>query len=271
MDDHTVTGRVLAVLDTVADLADGATLAALTRSTGIPKPTVRRIAADLVTRGLLERRGDRYRLGLRMLELGTRAAAQHGIRLAATPYLQDLFARTREFAWIGILSDTTCTIIASAFGPVWAAELRRNPWPTAVHSADFLMTAAGWVVLADQPRLVEHLKSRPLRRSTGYPLALPPQIDAELNRIRDTGLAIEHDRCKPGYSCITVGLRDQSRSLVGIIGVTGRTSSFAAERFTRPMLTAASEITRTFVSPVSLARLSDGEQLRNPYVGRKQT
>src|SRR5882757_1619212 len=96
MDDNTVAGRVVAVLDAVAELGGSVSLAALTRSTGIPKPTVRRIAADLVARHLLEHCENGYRLGQRLLELGMSAAEQHGLRNAAAPYLQDLFARTKE-------------------------------------------------------------------------------------------------------------------------------------------------------------------------------
>ncbi|WP_446219963.1 helix-turn-helix domain-containing protein [Micromonospora sp. IBHARD004] len=63
MDDHTVTGRVMAVLEAVGALEEAATLAALTRHTGIPKPTVRRIAADLVARKILNRDATGYLWG----------------------------------------------------------------------------------------------------------------------------------------------------------------------------------------------------------------
>jgi hypothetical protein len=45
-----------------------------------------------------------------------------------------------------------------------------------------------------------------------------------------------------GYSCIASGLRGSDGSLIGIIGVTGRTGSFAAKRLTRPLLAAASDM-----------------------------
>ncbi|HEX6356653.1 helix-turn-helix domain-containing protein [Actinophytocola sp.] len=94
MDDHTVTGRILAVLDAVADHDGPISLAELTRAVAVPKPTVRRIAADLCARRMLRRCADDggYLLGPRVLELGMRAAAQLDLRQAATPYLQDLFA-----------------------------------------------------------------------------------------------------------------------------------------------------------------------------------
>jgi DNA-binding IclR family transcriptional regulator len=60
MDDHTVIGRAVAILDCIASAAGPLALAALTRRTGIPKPTVRRIANDLTKRGMLELTSDGY-------------------------------------------------------------------------------------------------------------------------------------------------------------------------------------------------------------------
>src|ERR1700749_1595363 len=48
----------------------GMTLAELCRSTGIPKATAHRLVAELVKWGLLERSGQRLRLGVRVFELG---------------------------------------------------------------------------------------------------------------------------------------------------------------------------------------------------------
>jgi hypothetical protein len=62
MDDHTVVGRAVAILDCVASAASPLPLAALTRKTGIPKPTVRRIASDLTERSNIDARGVRSAL-----------------------------------------------------------------------------------------------------------------------------------------------------------------------------------------------------------------
>ena len=248
MDDHTVTGRIVAVLDAVAGLAEAATLAALTRSTGIPKPTVRRIAVDLVARGFLKRCGDTYRLGPHLLELGVRAAEQQGLRRAAAPYLQDLFARTREVVWVGALSETAFTVVDCAFGANRTDDLHGHQWPTVIRSGAFLATAAGRVLLAERPELVGHLRSRPLPPATRYTITSWPRIDAALDTVRGTGVAIEQEQATLGYSCITVGLRGPDGGLIGVLGITGRTGSFAAERLTRPMRTTAGEIARIFAS-----------------------
>jgi DNA-binding IclR family transcriptional regulator len=86
MDDHTVTGRVLAVLETVAAHDRPMSPAELTRAVAIPRPTVRRIATDLCGRRMLRQGVD----GGYLLGPGMRAASQSGLRQAATPNMQDL-------------------------------------------------------------------------------------------------------------------------------------------------------------------------------------
>jgi DNA-binding IclR family transcriptional regulator len=81
-----------------------------------------------VTRGLLERLDEGYRLGPSLLQLGLHAAEQQGLRAAVTPYVQDLFARTREIVWAIAFTDTTHAMVSHAFGDHRAADMRR-PWP----------------------------------------------------------------------------------------------------------------------------------------------
>ena len=245
VDDHTVTGRVVAVLDAVAGLGDGATLAAVTRATGIPKPTVRRIATGLVARGLLERVDAGYRLGRHLLSLGLLAAEQQGLRDAATPYVQDIFARTREVAWISALSDNAFVLVDRAFGSNRAEDLRRSRWPSAVHSAPFLASAAGRLVLADRPDLADRLRRRPLPALTHRTPVTWPQLSAALTAVRNTNVSVEYEESAPGYCCIAVGLHGPDGTLIGMIGVTGRTGGFDPGRLRRPLLTAANDINRT--------------------------
>lgn len=257
MDDHTVTGRVVAALDAVAAHRDPVTLAELTRRTGLPKPTVRRIAADLVNRRLLERRGDRYRLGDRLLDLGMRAAAQHGLHRIATPHVQDLFARTREIVWLSTFTETAITLVGTAFGANRAQDVQRAAWPLAIDAPAFPATAAGRVLLAERPELADRLRSRPLAPLTPYTTISWPRLDAALDTVRDTGTAFEHEQCAVGYACLATGLRGPDGSLIGIIGVTGRLGGVTARRLTPPLPPRPATSTAAWPPPVrSTARHS---------------
>lgn len=242
MDDHTVTGRVVAILDVVADAGAPVTLADLTRATGIPKPTVRRIAADLVARRMLERDEYGYRLGPHMLLLGTRAAEQQGLAALATPHVHDLLARTHEIAWVGTVADRGVTLLNCAFGTNRAQLGRAFTRGFPLTHPALPATAMGRLLFAERPELTERFRGRPLPRMTRYTLATWPQLDAAIVAVRDTGLAVEQEQGALGYSCVAAPLRGADGSLIGMIGVTGRTPRLPLPRVATALRTAAADI-----------------------------
>jgi DNA-binding IclR family transcriptional regulator len=92
-----VLDKSVAVLDAVAAAAGACTLGDLVAATGIPKPTVHRLAGALEVHGLLRRDGDgRYLLGVRLIGLGRSAADDWPLAEAARPALEALRERTGE-------------------------------------------------------------------------------------------------------------------------------------------------------------------------------
>ncbi|MFI5915754.1 IclR family transcriptional regulator C-terminal domain-containing protein [Dactylosporangium sp. NPDC051541] len=156
--------------------------------------------------------------------------------------------RTGEIAWMIAVTDSTNTLIESAFGSERSADMSR-PWPAVIRSPGFLTTAAGRLVLADRPDLVEDLRAKPLPRLTPYTVNHWGQIARTFTDVQATGVAIEHEQNRLGYSCIAAGIRDADGTLVGAIGVVGRTGTFVAERIDRPVRRAAEELSRLFTGP----------------------
>src|SRR5260370_33849645 len=78
----------------------------MTRRTGIPKPTVHRLAGELVALGVLEGERGVYRLGRRMFELGQLVPRQRDLREAAPPFMQDLFEAAHETVHLAALEGT---------------------------------------------------------------------------------------------------------------------------------------------------------------------
>jgi DNA-binding IclR family transcriptional regulator len=245
MDDHTLTGRVLAVLDGVVAVGGAATLAVLTRRTGIPKPTVRRIADDLTARGILERRDDGYWLGARLQELGSHAVAHQGLRRAATPCMLDLYARSGEIVWLSSFTATTHALIDAVFGRNRTVDVRCNPWPSMIHSGNFLTTAAGRILLSHRPVIAAELRSQRPPRLTPYTPTSWAGLDAAVRKVQDSGVAVEHEEAVRGYSCIAAGLQASDGRLLGAVGISARTGGVAVQRLAQPLLAAAAEISRT--------------------------
>lgn len=205
MDDHTVLGRALELVQVVAEHGPGLTLAELTRRSGLPKPTARRIAGDLVRREVLERVADGYSLGPRLGELGAAATAQRRYA-AARPALAELQARCGGIVWL------TAGPQLSRLRPVEVAcdpslrPLVRSSWPPPNSVDSLVNTAGGHVVLARRPDLMEVALERGWTPWTPNSPADPRGLRASVQGVLDTGAAVEVERSRLGWQCVAAAV-----------------------------------------------------------------
>jgi DNA-binding transcriptional ArsR family regulator len=93
-------------------------LADLVRMTGIPHPTARRLAMELVEAGALERREDgRFTVGLRLWRLGTLAPLTESLRTLAQPFMEDLHSALHQHLQLAVLDGHEAVIIERLSAP----------------------------------------------------------------------------------------------------------------------------------------------------------
>jgi DNA-binding IclR family transcriptional regulator len=225
MDDHTVVGRAVQILDCVATAAGPLPLAALTRQTGIPKPTVRRIANDLTERGMLELTSTGYLAGSRLINQGLHSAHNRGVSVTAQPYVQDLHLQTRgQFAWFATMDHgDDLTMTATAFGRAHAAAMHRslNVSLSELGSSKVVM-AAGRLQVSHQPEVADRILSTGWAPLTRYSVTDRLRLRNLLREAHDTGMAYEAEQTMLGWTCLAAAVRDSAGQLLGAIGVSGR-------------------------------------------------
>lgn len=174
------------------------TLNALIARTGLPKPTVHRLANQLTELGLLERQPRGYALGLVLLELSELVPARRSLRDSALPYMQDLYSATQETVHLGVRADLDV---------VYAEKIRGHQGvdvPTRVGGRLPLSTTGlGKTLLAfADAEIQEAVFSRPLRRLTVNSVARVEDLERQLANIRDTGMAREAEEAAADVACI---------------------------------------------------------------------
>ena len=246
MDDHTVTGRVAAILDAVAAGLGPATLARLAGDTGIPKPTVRRIANQLVEWRILAKNPDGYRLGLRLIELGRTAVAQLGVSELVAPFVHQLHQQTGQIAWACAVSEDSLIFLDTAFGREHASDMAG--WPWRIPLATIATTAAGQLMLAAQPERVEQLlRAGGPTRLTPYTVTSPRLVLGRVQRAADTHTAHEWEESRLGWWCCSTLVSAPSADY--IVGLTAQTSRSQL----RPATTQLRRVAEDFERQVTLA------------------
>ncbi|MEV5829453.1 IclR family transcriptional regulator [Spirillospora sp. NPDC052242] len=212
-----------AMIDRVSSLLgvfDGSrrlTLAQISRRSSLPRSSAHRILQRLVELGWVERHGFEYGLGLRIFELGSLVARGDGIRRVAGPFMQDLHARTGLTVHLSVLLDADILHVERAGGRpddgnCWQVGARQ-PAPH---------TAAGRVLLAGldpAERPDADLPAPP----TAYGMRSRAQLERELDKIRDFGVAYDAHGAVVGFASIAtaVGPTDRASAALSITGPAG--------------------------------------------------
>lgn len=212
----TVTSRVADVLDVFAAVSGPLTLSELGRRAGLPLTTTHRIATELAARGLLERDADgRYRIGLRLWEIASRAPRTVDLREAALPFLQDLYEATHENVQIAVLDGAEVVYVERILGRRAVHVVTRPGSRLPAHA-----TGVGLVLLAHAPReQIDAVLAGPLRRYTEHGVIDPRRLRRMFADIRRTGYAISDRQIETVSASVAAPVRGPNGVVVAALSI----------------------------------------------------
>jgi DNA-binding IclR family transcriptional regulator len=196
---------------------------------GLHKSTVHRFMVNLNAAGLVERnpRTGRYRLGLRIFELGGLVMQQMNLWDEALPFLEGLVHDTGETGHLAVLDGGEAIYIERV-------EARRAlRVPSAIgRGYPAHATNLGKVLLADLPpeRVEQIVAERGLAAFTPHTITDPEALEAELERIRALGYAVDNEEYDEGLRCIGAPVRDHSGHVVAALGIGGPVTRITPDR-----------------------------------------
>lgn len=215
--------RALAVLDELADGGGELGTNELARRTGINASTVSRLLATLSASGLVEHveATGRYRLGLRLVQLGNTVLGRLDLRELARPHLRALVEETGETATLSAPGEQDAMTIDFVQSSASVQSVARVGRPSVGHA-----TATGKVMLAFGDA---QLPGGPLPAHTGRTIVDRELLTVELERVRKSGHASAVGEREPHLNAIAAPVFGARGELVAIIGVQGPSSRFSRE------------------------------------------
>jgi DNA-binding IclR family transcriptional regulator len=193
-----VIGRAAEILRTLHDVPEGMTLSQLAQAAGLARTTVHRIVQALQTEGLVTTPDGRgaVRLGpeLGRLAAGTSAAIAWSIR----PFLEALAQEVNETIDLATLYGTRVRFIDQV---VPGRRLRA----TSIFGEQFPAhsTANGKALLAELPvPTVEATFPAQLERFTANTITTRRELLAELERVREAGVAFDREETELGICAV---------------------------------------------------------------------
>jgi len=210
----TVVGRLEAILASFDGCDRALGVSEISHRVGLPKSTVHRLANQLCAVGWLERNSGGYRVGLKLLELGSVALQRTGLREAAYKHLHSLAVRTGLVVHLGILDHGEVVYLDRV-------TTTRVSLPTRVGGREpAYCTALGKVMLAFADPASQAAALASSRRRTEFTIIEPRAIQCALDSARQTGVAYDREEAYRGLGCVASPIRSGDR-VIGAVSVTG--------------------------------------------------
>jgi IclR family pca regulon transcriptional regulator len=223
--------RGLSILESFTPTRQVQGVAEIADQLGMSRATAHRYIVTMTAIGYLEQTANRrYRLGVRVIDLGMSALSSSELGEQADSHLADLRKRTGYTASLGVLDGTEIVYVARARS--FKRGQHKIDHNTRVGSrSPAYCTAIGKVLLANLPDFVQDellYEIVPKRRGPNT-ITTKKALRADLEHVRDDGMATNNEELHEGLIAIATGIHDSSRDVVASISLAAHASMISLE------------------------------------------
>ena len=221
--------RAIAVLEAVARTGSSSARS-VADSTGIPLPTVYRIAQELIRAEYLVHLKDekRFALGYKLHRLAVGLHEDLGVPTAARDEVRSLHRDLGMAAYLAIHRGADFVVVFVADAPrcprlrPMGFGFHENP-----HATAFGKAGLASLVRAEQE---EYLGRAPLAALTPHTITDPAVLREQLAEIAATGVAREHQEFREGVECLAVPIAASDGLLLGTVAVSAPVGAYEGRR-----------------------------------------
>ncbi|RDK92731.1 IclR family transcriptional regulator [Enterobacillus tribolii] len=212
--------RAIAILDIVS--ARGHCSAnVIVSELGVPKSTVYLLLEELKYQRLLTQGKDGdYRLGLKLLELGSQVSRQLDLRTVAMPHLTALMQDTGHLCHLGVLDGDAPIYLIKVESQ---SSIQVRTWEgkrLSLCRSSLGKCLLAWTERDHQDALIASITFEP-----GLPNTITgeKQLRDELQRIRQAGWAYDNEEDVANIRCISAPVFNAAREVTAAISIVGTT------------------------------------------------
>jgi|SRR5581483_770432 len=193
----------------------------LARRLNTSKGTVHRLVTTLVREGLLTRTGDgRYRLGLRLFELGQKAVMAQELREVGHRYVEALRQSSGETSHLAVLDGTDALYLERMENPTSFAQMGNFGQRVPAYAS-----SSGKCLLAfAPPDVLEATLRRGFQRFASRTMASPAALVSTLKAVRERGYATSYEETYPGMASVAAPVLGSDGRAVAALSVAASSS-----------------------------------------------
>lgn len=210
--------RMFALMDVLASREEAVSLKEISERTGLHPSTAHRILNDLAIGRFVDRpEAGNYRLGMRLLELGNVVKARLSVREAALTPMRELHRMTQQPVNLSMRQGDEIIYVERAYSERSGMQVVR----AIGGRAPLHLTSTGKLFLAadDAARVRMYATRTGLAGNTRNSLTRLADLELELAKARETGVARDNEELELGVRCMAAGIHDDQGKLVAGLSI----------------------------------------------------
>lgn len=225
------TTRTFEILERLRD-AGSVGVTALADDIGVSKSTVHNHLRTMEEQGYVIKEDGEYQLGLRFLSFPHSLLESNRLYQAAKPEVDEFVEKTDERCQVMVKEKDHGVYIYQATGTRSITTQSRVGTRVELHS-----TSIGKALLAHQPEEVVDriIEETGLPAHTRNTFTDPDEFRAELEQVRNEGVAFDDEEGLLGLRCIAAPVRDSEGDSIGAISVSGPSTRINGEQFSEEL------------------------------------
>lgn len=217
------------VINMLADAGEPLSLAQMSANMAISKSTLHGIISTLVDVKFVvqEQHSGRYRLGMRLFEIGNAISSQWNVRKIAYPYIQQIVAEVGETVHMAVLHDYEVLYINKQESTSSIRIVTDIGMKLPAHC-----TGLGKALLSGMSRLELQfmVKSKGLPKHTDSTITDFEDLWEEMKLIRSRGYATDEQEFVEGLSCIAVPVFNHAGEIIAALSISGPVSRMQGDK-----------------------------------------
>ena len=213
-----VLDKTFSILDILLHYDSSMHITEISEKLGLYPSTTHRILDTLKHWGYVEQdpKSQKYRLGLKLLELGMAKLHQMDLVKEATPYLKELVNQCNETVHLGVLEEGEVLYLAKEESSQTIRMISYVGKRAPLHC-----TALGKALLAylSKEERKKILGEEVLPRLTGNTITDKGELEKELSRVREQGFALDREENEKDVRCIAAPIWDYQGKVIAAISI----------------------------------------------------
>ncbi|NLK22274.1 MAG: IclR family transcriptional regulator [Epulopiscium sp.] len=221
--------RTLSILEVLSDYDDGLGVADISAKLDLHKSTVHRLLSTLIIKGYVEQNSEnsRYKITLKLFELGSKRISNMDILEIARPYLKELMEKTNEVVHLVIRENTDIIYIDKVESKttirMHSRIGRRSP---------AYCTAVGKAILSglDDKKIEKIWEESDIKQYTPFTIINLEDFKRELKSIREKGFAVDEEENELDVRCVGASIYDYTGETCAAVSISGPITRMTDEK-----------------------------------------